>query len=177
MPPGRFYFFLPPGRCLQRINLAELIFSGLFGPQMNPTMDKQELDLYTHAHLAVAAIRVIEHQNASPASIEDLCKILSFSLEQGHYICRRLAEMEIIGMVEGAYGIKLYIKDHLKLEEIPKGVVESKIEKELQKFQTARKQISKKIETIKSEQAKKKQDLFAEIEQKLKKGLKKNKPH
>lgn len=136
-------------------------------------MDEPELDLYTHAHLAVAAIRVIEHQNASPASIEELCKMLAFSLEQGHFICRRLAEMEIIGMVEGAYGIKLFIKDHLKLEEIPKGLVESKIEKELQKFQTERKQISRKIETIKSEQAKKKQDLFAEIEQKLKKGLEK----
>ena len=134
-------------------------------------MDRQELDLYTNAHLVVAAIRVIEHKNASPASIEELCKVLSFSLEQGHYLCRKLAEMEIIGMVEGAYGTKLYIKDHLKLEEIPKGPVESKIEKELQKFQTAKKQISQKIESIKSEQAKKKQDLFAELEQKLKKGL------
>ncbi|MEW6670501.1 MAG: hypothetical protein AB1427_02285 [Thermodesulfobacteriota bacterium] len=134
-------------------------------------MDRQQLDLYTHAHLVVAAIRIIEHQTAAPASIEELGRILSFSLEQGHYICRKLAEMEIIGMVEGAYGIKLYIKDHLKLEEIPKGPVESKIEKELQKFQTARKQISQKIETIKSEQAKKKQDLFAEIEQKLKNKL------
>lgn len=135
-------------------------------------MDRQELDLYANAHLVVAAMRIIEHQSAAPASIEALCKALSFSLEQGHHICRKLAEMEIIGMVEGAYGIKLYIKDHLKIEEIPKGPVESKIEKELQKFQTAKKQISQKIESIKSEQAKKKQDLFAEIEQKLKKKLK-----
>lgn len=137
-------------------------------------MNRKELDLYTSAHLVVAAIRIIEHQNASPASIEELCRLLSFSLEQGHYLCRKMAEMEIIGMVEGAYGIKLYIKDHLKLEEIPKGTLESKIEKELQKFQTSRKQISQKIESIKSEQAKKKQDLFAEIEQKLKKTIKKD---
>jgi hypothetical protein len=127
-------------------------------------MDRQEPDLYTSAHLVVAAIRIFE----------ELCQALSYSLEQGHYICRKLVEMEIIGMIEGAYGTKLYIKDHLKLEEIPKGPVESKIEKELQKFQTAKKQISQKIETIKSEQAKKKQDLFAEIEQKLKKKLKKD---
>ena len=135
-------------------------------------MDSQEQNLYNRAHLVVAAIRIIEHQNAAPASIEELCKVLSFSLEQGHYICRKLAEKEIIGMVEGAYGIKLYIKDHLKLEDIPKVPVESKIEKELQKFQSSRKQISKKIESIKTEQAKKKQDLFAELEQKLKKNLK-----
>ena len=137
-------------------------------------MDGKELDLYTGAHLVVAAIRIIEHQNASPASIEELCKVLSFSLEQGHYLCRKLAELEIIGMVEGAYGIKLYIKDHLKLEDIPKVPVESKIEQELKKFQTAKKQITRKVESIKSEQAKKKHDLFAEIEQKLKKKLNKD---
>jgi len=137
-------------------------------------MDGKELDLYTGAHLVVAAIRIIEHQNVSPASIEELCKVLSFSLEQGHYLCRKLAELDIIGMVEGAYGIKLYIKDHLKLEDIPKIPVESKIEQELKKFQTSKKQITRKIESIKSEQAKKKQDLFAEIEQKLKKKLNKD---
>jgi len=135
-------------------------------------MDRTNIDLYTGAHLVVAAIRVSEYQNGSPASIENVCRMLSFSLEQGYYICRRLAEMEIVGMVEGAYGTKLFLKDHLKLEEIPKGQVESKIEKELQKFQSSRKQISKKIESIKTEQAKKKQDLFAELEQKLKKNLK-----
>ena len=86
-------------------------------------MDRQELDLYASAHLVVAAIRIIEHQNASPSSFEELCKVLTFSLEQGHYLCRKLAEMEIISIIEGAYGTKLYIKDHLKLEEIPKGPV------------------------------------------------------
>jgi hypothetical protein len=51
-------------------------------------------------------------------------------------------------------------------------MAESKIEKELQKFQSSKKMISQKIESIKSEQAKKKQDLFAEIEEKLKKKIK-----
>jgi len=134
-------------------------------------MEKKDHNLYAEAHLIVAAIRIIEHQNTAPASIEEICRILSFSLEQGHYLCRKLAEMDIIGLVEGAYGIKLYIKDHVKLEEIPRGPAESKIEKELQKFQSSRKQITRKIESIKSEQARKKQDLFAELEQKLKKKL------
>ncbi len=135
-------------------------------------LERKDPDFYTEAHLIVAAIRIVEHRNAAPASIEEVCQILSFSLERGHYLCRKLAELEIVAMVEGAFDIKLYVKDHLKLEEIPKGVVESKLEKELQKFQTAKKQIDQKIESIKSEQAKKKQDLFAEIEQKLKDKIK-----
>lgn len=136
-------------------------------------MDKQAIDFYDNAHLVVAAVRIIEHQNKAPASIEAVCTLLSFSLEQGNYLCRKLKEMEIIDMVEGAYGIKLFIKNHPKIEEIPRGHIESQIEKELQKFQSSKKQISQKIESIKSEQAKKKQDLFAELEQKLKKGLEK----
>jgi len=134
-------------------------------------MDIQESDFYSNAHLVVAAIRIVGHQNTAPASIDEVCKVLSFSLEQGNYICRKLKQMEIIDMVEGAYGVKLFIKNHLKLEEIPRGPIESKIEKELQEFKTSKKHISEKIESIQSEQAKKKQDLFAELEKKLKKGL------
>lgn len=141
--------------------------------ELKVKLEKKDPDFYTEAHLIVSGIRIVEHRNAAPASVEEVCQILSFSLEQGHYLCRKLADLEIIGMVEGAFDIKLYIKEHLKLEEIPKGVVESKLEKELQKFQTAKKQIDQKIESIKSEQAKKKQDLFAEIEQKLKDKFKK----
>lgn len=136
-------------------------------------MEMQEHDFYSNAHLLIAAIRIVAHQNSAPASIEDVCKVLSYSPEQGSYICRKLKEMEIIDMIEGAYGIKLFIKNHIKMEEIPRGHIKSKIEKELQEFQSSKKHISEKIESIKSEQAKKKQHLFADLEQQLKKGLEK----
>ncbi len=41
---------------------------------------------------------------------------------------RKLVEMEIISAVEGNYGIRLFIKDHLKLEEIPQEQTESKLD-------------------------------------------------
>jgi len=133
----------------------------------------QETDFYGSAHIFVAAIRVLEHQNATPPSIDDVCRMLSFSPEQGNYICRKLKELNILELVESAFGNKLYIHNHLKIEDIPKGKQVSRLEEELKIFQSSKNEISGKIESIKSEQAEKKKSLFEELEKNLKKGLNK----
>jgi hypothetical protein len=131
----------------------------------------QPIDLYANAHLMVAAIRVIEHQKSVPPSIEDVCMMLSISIELGNFLCRKLFEMGIIDLVEGAFGTKLFIKNHLAIEEIPKHVKASGLEKELRKFQDAKKEHMKKIESIQAEQEEKKKNLFTELEDKLRKSL------
>ena len=128
----------------------------------------KELDLYTKAHLVVAAIRILEHQESVSSSIEKVCRMISFSLEHGNLICKKLGEMGIIEIVEVAYGTRLFIKDHLKIEEIPRGTGGSKLEEELKKFQSSKKDLSKKIELFKAEQAEKQKNLFAKLEKKLK---------
>jgi hypothetical protein len=128
-------------------------------------------DFYSDAHLVVAAIRILEHRNSAPPSIDEACRTISFSLEQGNFVCRKLNEMNIINVVEGAFGTKLFIKNHLLLEDIPKGATEDNLEKELKKFQESKKDYTQKIKLFQSEQEKKRKDLFAELEKKLKKDL------
>jgi len=128
----------------------------------------QNSDLYSNAHLVVAAVRVLTHQKSAPPSIETVCQTLSFSLEQGNFICNKLAETEVIEIVEGAYGTRLFIKDHLKIEDIPKGDQVSSFEDDLKKFQDSKKDFTKKIESFQAKQAKKQKNLFAELEKKLK---------
>jgi hypothetical protein len=67
------------------------------------------------------------------------------------------------------------IKDHLKIEDIPKGKKQNELAKELAAFQDARKGISKKVESIKAQQADKKKHLFEDLEKQLKNKLDKNK--
>jgi len=129
----------------------------------------QNSDLYTHAHLIVSAIRVLSHQNAKPPSIDEISQALSFSLEQGNLICNKLSSMGIVDVVEGAFGTGLFIKNHIKIEEIQRGEKEDKLEAALKKFQDSKRGLTKKIESIQARQAKKQKDLFAEIEKKLKK--------
>ena len=128
----------------------------------------KEIDLYTKAHLVVAAIRILERQDNVSSSIEKVCQMISFSLEHGNLICKKLGEMGIIEIVKGAYGTRLFIKNHLKIEEIPRGAGESKLEEELKKFQNGKKGLSKKIELFQAKQAEKQKNLFAQLEKKLK---------
>ena len=131
----------------------------------------QSKNFYSEAHLVVAAIRILEHQNSASPSIDEVCRTISFSLEQGNFVCRKLKEINIIEIVDGAFGTKLFIKNHLLLEKIPQGAEEDNLEKELKKFQSDRKDHIQKIKLFQTEQKKKKKNLFAELEKKFKKDL------
>ena len=136
-------------------------------------MQKKATDLYSSSHLFVAAIRVFAYCNSSPPSLDDICKTLSFSIEKGNLLLRRLKELEIIDVVEGSYGDRIFIRNHLKLEDIPSGEEENKLEEELKKFQATQKKLSQRVESFKAEQAQKKKSLFSEMEKKLKAELEK----
>jgi len=138
-------------------------------------MNDKSKNLYALAHLFVSAIRILEHQNNTPPTLEDISHILKISIERGHYLGRKLKEMGIIDEVEGSYGIRLFVKDHLKIEDIPREDDGGKLEAELKKFKASQKELSQKIETIKAQQAEKKKNLFAEMEKKLKQELNKKK--
>ena len=139
-------------------------------------MQDKKTDVYSQAHLLVAAIRVYEHLNSRPPTLEDLCRTINFSLEQGSFICRKLEEMDIVEAVEGSYGVRIFIRSHLNIEDIPRGVQENKFEEELKKFQDKQKAFSHKIESFQAQQKQKKKDLFAEMEKKLKEELEKKGP-
>lgn len=129
-------------------------------------------DFYSQAHLTVAAIRVLTHQSNTPPSVEAICQALSFSLEEGHMVCRRIEELGIIEVVEGAFGTRLFVRQHLKLEEISRGADTDKLGEALKKFQNSQKEHSQKLESFKARQDQKRKDLFAELEKKLKDNIK-----
>jgi DNA-binding IscR family transcriptional regulator len=134
-------------------------------------MKDRSRNLYKTAHLFVSAIRVWEYQNDTPPALEEISQMLAMSIERTSYICRKLKEVGIVDSVEGSFGNRLFIRDHLKIEEIPREDDGSKLEEELKKFQESQKGLSQKIETIQAKQAQKKKDLFAEMEKKLKQEL------
>jgi DNA-binding IscR family transcriptional regulator len=134
-------------------------------------------DFYTEAHLLVAAMRVYEHTHARPATIEEICHMLAFSTEHAGIICRRLEDLGIVESVQGSFGARLFIRDHRKLEDIPRSELGRSLEDEVKKFQNLQRHLTQKIESLKSEQAEKKKSLFAEMEKKLKEEIeRKSKP-
>jgi hypothetical protein len=140
-------------------------------------MQNQPTDFYAEAHLVVAAIRVHEHIHSRPAMIDDVCRLIGFSTEHAGIISRRLEDMGIIEAVQGSFGSRLFVRDHLKLEDIPRGEFGRKLQDEVKKFQDTQRSFTQKIESLQAEQAGKKKNLFAEMEKKLKAELdKKPKP-
>ena len=101
--------------------------------------------------------------------------MVSFSLEQGNFICNKLEDMGVIEVVEGAYGTRLFIKNHLILEEIPQDGPESRLDEALKQFHSSRKAYSRKVESIKADQDVKRKNLFADLEKKLKQDITKQK--
>ncbi|MFZ7128714.1 MAG: hypothetical protein ACOWWM_21375 [Desulfobacterales bacterium] len=128
---------------------------------------------YLDAHLFVAGIRVLEHLRKTPPAVSDVCSLLHLSEEWGHFLSRNLAERGIIESVEGAYGTRLYIRDHVLLETIPKEAAPSSLQEELKRFQESQKGMAGKVATIKAEREEKRKSLFEEMEKKLKAELNK----
>ena len=138
-------------------------------------MQDKQLDFYTEAHLLVAAIRIFGHLNSRPPNDAELCRTIDLSIERCNFLCRRLEDLGVIEAVEGSFGARWYVRDHLNIEDIPRGEPEIKMEDELKKFQDNQKAFSQKMETMQAEQKKKKKGLFADIEKKLKEEIEKKK--
>ncbi|MBF0100604.1 MAG: hypothetical protein HQK77_06815 [Desulfobacterales bacterium] len=128
-------------------------------------------DLYTDGHLVVSAIRLHEHQKGMSPSIEDVCNLLNYAQEAGNRIIQQLQQKNIIEVIESAYGNRLFIKDHLKIEDLPKKIKENSLKQDIDKFHESKKQMNEKIHLIQQQQSAKKKHLFEEIEQKLKQNL------
>lgn len=132
------------------------------------------MDTYTEAHIFVAAIRVLQHQKNIPPTLEDVCELLGSSAEAGYAICRTLKKRGIIETLEDPYSIKLFVADHLALEQIPKTrEQENTLAKELEKFQQEKRSKDKDVAKIQAELDRKKQEKLSDIEKKFKEQMKK----
>ena len=130
-------------------------------------------DLYTTAHLFVAAVRVLDHQDGAPPSLEAVCGLLDFSEEKGSYLLNRLKELAIVDTVKSGFNDRIVVADYLAIEDLPREAEESRLEQELKKFKQGKDVMKEKVASIKAQQDQKKQDLFAEIEKKLKQKMEK----
>jgi len=130
------------------------------------------LDLYQQAHLWVAAVRILEYRNQLAPTLEAVCEQLGFSAEQGHRLIRKLESRGIMQAIAKGDEVRCVIADHRLLEELPHAEAEQPpMSAEVAQFKAQRSEISSKVESFRSEQARKKQDLFAELNAKLKAGL------
>jgi hypothetical protein len=132
----------------------------------------KELSFYSQGHLVLAAIRVLEHLRGTSPTLEEIRNLINMSLEKVNFICKKLHDTGVIEIVEGAFGNRMTIADHMKMENFLNAEKEDKLKSALEEFQKSRLHMSQKIADIQSEQAKKKKNLFEDLEKKIKEKLK-----
>ncbi len=128
-------------------------------------------DFYSDAHIFVAAVRILSYQkNNTPPSVEDICGLLSVSGEWGNMMCRRLKQLGAVETLEDSFHTRVFVGNHHKLEEISREENEEDVgfAKDLEKFHESKKALASKVEKIQADLNQKKQNLFADLEKKLK---------
>lgn len=136
---------------------------------------KEKQSLYESAHLFVAAVRVLTHREQTPPDIDQVADLLGLSKERAGFLCRRLEEIGAVEAVPGAYGLRLFVRDHLKLEDLPKEDAPDRLRDELSKFKAEQQKTASRIATLQADQKKKKKSLFEEMEKKLRAEIEKKK--
>jgi len=131
-------------------------------------MKNSRINLYSDAHLFVAAIRILSYRKKTPPALDHVCRHLAISLERGGYILRRLEKEEIIEIVKQPHGDRLFVKEYLNIEQFKDRQTQSDLDKALSEFKSEKQTFSRKIESIQADQAKKKKDLFARLNNQLK---------
>lgn len=136
----------------------------------------QKNSFYTNAHLFTAAVRILADQKNIPPTVDDICGLLNWSIEQSRLMLRRLVEAEILELTTQAFEDRIFIKNHLAIETFKDADTIDHLDQALEKFQHDRQQMEAKVAAIKSERQKKQTQLFADLEKQLKDGLGKKRP-
>ena len=134
------------------------------------------LSQYDEAHLIVSAIRLLTHREKTPPTIESMCEFLSISKEQGNLAVRKLQDLNIIRISQGAFKSRLFVDNHLAIEDLLDAEPAPTLEAEIRKFKDNRPDFNKKLAGFKEKQEEKRKALFADLEKKLKKEIKPDNP-
>lgn len=130
------------------------------------------LNLYQKGHILLAAIRVLEFQNEYPPSVDDLAGFLQgVSREDLEYVIRKLRDEGVISAALSAGASRVFIEDHLKLEKLLTKEDAPSMQDEVARFKAQQSQQSDKIKKMQEEQKSRKNNLYAEMEKKLKEEL------
>lgn len=124
-------------------------------------------DMYSQAHLFVAAVRVFEHLHLQPPSLRGLSELLQVSEEELSRISRRLEDQGIIGVIMSGGDPRFTVRDHTKIDDIPRSVEAPRMEEEITRFKTKQESRLKDIEESLSRKGDKK-SIYNELEKALK---------
>jgi hypothetical protein len=142
-------------------------------------MTERDISPYEQGHVIVAAVRLFSHREGKMPTSGDISTLTGFPVDLTLHLCNKLLEMGVLKAVKGAFDDRYVVRDHLKLEELPKSVDDEEMIKEVEKFRAERVEKQKKMEDMFTGKSldRKKKDRLKEIEGKFKDPNAKKRPN
>jgi uncharacterized protein YaaN involved in tellurite resistance len=90
-------------------------------------------------------------------------------VEAGLAVCRKLKQLGIIEMIDDPFSTRLAVANHLEIENLPREIKDAGgLARDIERFMAKKKNMDQKVEDIQAALKKKKQELFRDIEGKMK---------
>jgi hypothetical protein len=126
---------------------------------------------YEDGHLIVAAVRVLSNNADKPPTPEDIAGLLGLAPDFVRNLVIALGDEGILKVVENPFEIRTEVKDHIKLEDLPREAQGPSIQDELDEFVKKKKkevEDTEKMFTL-DEIEKKKQAKLSKLDDEMKK--------
>jgi hypothetical protein len=133
---------------------------------------------YEDGHLIVAAVRVLSHNSDKPPTPEDIAELLGLAPDFVRNLVIALGDVGILKVVENPFEIRTEVKDHIKLEELPREAQGPSIQDELDEFVKKKKKEVEETEKMFTldEMDKKKQEKMSRLDEEMKRMKGKGRP-
>lgn len=126
---------------------------------------------YEDGQLVVAAVRVLSHKADKPPTPEDIADLLGLAPDFVRNLVVALGDEGILKVVENPFEIRTEVKNHMKLEDLPRESQGPTIQDELDEFVEMKKkevEDTEKMFTM-DEIEKKKQEKLSKLDEEMKK--------
>jgi hypothetical protein len=100
------------------------------------------------AHLAIAAIRVLDHRMGKPPRPADIAQLLGWTVEETLAVARGLADAGIVQLHETPFEIRVNLRDHLKIESLPIEAEKAALRGEVDEFKRKSRQRKDEIDRL-----------------------------
>ncbi len=133
---------------------------------------KASYTLYEEAQILLAGVRLFQHREGRLPSLNQLAEFTRFSVESVHHLCNRLEKVGALERIRGAFDDRICLKDPLQAESLREVPDSPDIGKDVKQWKEQRDTRLREVEErFSGESARReRQDQFAEIEEKLRKG-------
>jgi len=128
--------------------------------------------LYEDAQILLAGIRLFQHREKRPPSLEELASFALFSLESVHHLCNRLETLGAVERIRGAFHDRICLKDPLAAEALRLEPEAPRIDEDVERWKEQRDQTIRGVEKRFARDFGKaeKEDLYSQLEERIRKG-------